>query len=445
MSEWNGKRRVSLFLMATMSAGLIGTFLLPELAADIIVMKNGSQLEGEIVDEKNGLLKVKVNESAIVEVPSIQVAKIIRKPTRFQELSKKKQALKADDVVGRLVLAKWCKKNFLTKESRKLFDEVIIINPENLEARRALGFVKYKGVWTHEKDFYKAKGFVRYRGRWIPKEEAEREKLKLVMKKRIHTLLKYYRRGNKKAVEASEEILSLKPKDIAGPLLLPYLDEKKDSIRKLIAEALGNTGYDAAALPLLEKALNDDAYSVARQAGKSLWRLKNTGTVHEAKKKLVQSLFNRYERVRLRSANIILDIGDTGTVPYLIEALYLRRAKRVTEVQESHGVVRGGNPSRGVFGQYNRPVQTGAGVVRTKEVIKFVYAFNPAARKALRTITKKDFDYDKSEWFEWWKKEGFPKYKKALEKNAEAAKKAKEAAKKAKKKKPMEHGAPKKG
>lgn len=405
--------------------------------ADVLVMKNGSRLEGEIVDQKDGLLKVKVNESAFVEVQATQVVKIIKKATRWQELAKRRAEIKEGDVEALFELSKWCKKKFLTKEARRICEEIIALNPDHLGARAALGYVKSEGKWIQERDFYKSKGYVRYKGRWIPKEEAEREKLKLVLKKRIFTLLKYYRRGSKKAVQASEEILSLEPKDLAGPLLLPYLDEKKDSIRRLIAEALGNTGYDAAALPLLEKALNDDTYSVAVQAGKALWRLDNKGTVTEAKKKLVQSLFHRYERVRLRSANILSEINDPGTIPYLIEALYLRKAKKVTEVQEAHGVVRGGNAARGVFGRYNLPAQQGAGVVRTREVTKLVYAFNPSARKALRAITGKDYDYDKGEWFRWWQKEGRPKLLKELaeKKKAEDAKKAK--------KKPVEDDKPK--
>lgn len=411
-------------------------------SADVLVMKNGSRLEGEIVDQKDGLLKVKVNESAFVEVQAVQVVKIIKKMTRWQELAKRRALIKEGDVEALFELSKWCKKNFLAKDGRRICQEIIALKPDHLGARAVLGYVKSSGQWILEKDFYKAKGYVRYKGRWIPKEEAAREKLKITLKKRIFTLLKYYRRGNKKAVEASEEILTLKPKDLAGPLLLPYLDEKKDSIRRLIAEALGNTGYDAAALPLLEKALNDDTYSVAVQAGKALWRLENKGTVTEAKKKLVQSLFHRYERVRLRAANILREINDQSTVPYLIEALYLRKARKVSEVQESHGVVRGGNQARGVFGRYNLPANQGAGVVRTREVTKLVYAFNPSSRKALRAITGKDFDYDKAEWFRWWQKEGRPKLLKELAKK----KKARDAAKKTDKKpakKPVEDDKPK--
>ncbi|MDF1661280.1 MAG: hypothetical protein P1V97_05885, partial [Planctomycetota bacterium] len=232
-------------------------------SADVLVMKNGSRLEGEIVDQKDGLLKVKVNESAFVEVQAIQVVKIIKKPTRWQVLAQRRAQIKKGDVEALFELSKWCKKNFLAKDSRRICEEIIALNPDHLGARAVLGYVRSSGQWILEKDFYKAKGYVRYKGRWIPREEADREKLKITLKKRIFTLLKYYRRGNKKAVEASEEILGLEPKELAGTLLLPYLDEKKDSIRRLIAEALGNTGYDAAALPLLEKALNDDTYSVA--------------------------------------------------------------------------------------------------------------------------------------------------------------------------------------
>jgi hypothetical protein len=408
-------------LSTAMSVSLIFFSASPSALADVIHMKDGSKLEGEIVDEKDGMLKVKVNDSAIVEVPARQVKKIIHKATRFQELSRKRAVLGVKDVEGRVALSRWCRKNFLNKASRQLLLEIIEIDPDHIGARSSLGFVKHEGQWVEERDFYKAKGFVKYRGRWIPKEEADRAKLKGTMKKRIHTLLKYYRRGHKKAVEASQELLNLKPKDIAGPLLMPYLQEKKDSIRRLVAEALGNTGYDAAALALLEKALNDSNYSVASQAGKSLWRLDNKGTVGEAKKKLVQSLFHKYERVRLRSGNIIQDINDQATIPYLIEALYLRKAKRVTEVQQSHGIVRAGNPSRGLFGRYNLPVKQGTRAVRTREVTKLVYAFNPAARKALRKISGKDFDYDKAEWFKWWSKEGEPEYRRALAKKKAAA------------------------
>lgn len=374
--------------------------------ADIIILRDGSRLEGEIIGEEDGKLKVRVRRAAVVEVPAKDVKKIERKLTKWQELDQRRKKLGGKDTAGRMALAKWCKKNFLTKQARALYEEVIKIDPNHVVARAALGYVKHEGQWILEADFYKAQGFVKHKGQWISKDEADRLKAQSQLKKRIKALIRLYRRGDRRALEAEKELLSLKPGEVVGPLLLPYLEERRESVRKLVIRALGESKYDGAAIPLLEIVHKAKRRLLAELAGKALWHLGDSGKVKDARTRLVQSLFNKSEGTRLRAANVLQAINDPQTIPYLIEALYLKRYKRVNKVEENHGVTRSGQRSRGAYGQYNLPLASGAGVQRSRQVLESVYVFNPSARRALSEMTGRDYDYDKAEWFAWWKKNG---------------------------------------
>jgi hypothetical protein len=96
-------------------------------------------------------------------------------------------------------------------------------------------------------------------------------------------------------------------------------------------------------------------------------------------------------------------------VPYLIEALYLRTVRTVeVPEEETQTVVRGAlgeTPCQGLFGGYHQPVM---GVtfhemtLRTEEV--FISSHHSLA--ALKQITGKNFEFLKSDWYQWWVKEG---------------------------------------
>jgi hypothetical protein len=139
----------------------------------------------------------------------------------------------------------------------------------------------------------------------------------------------------------------------------------------------------------------------------SAWQLEDNAL----RTQLVQSLYHSKTIVRDRAAEALGYIEDPEVVPYLIEALYLVGQKTV-EVQTEHPVTRGlgGVSVQGNFGGYW--VQMGEVELQTRNV----YIYSKKVLSALKRITKKDYDFSKKDWFDWWEKEG---KKKLLEKKPE--------------------------
>ena len=151
--------------------------------ADIIHLKNGRQLEGQILSEEGGKLKVKT-VAGVVEIARADVARIEVKKTPAQEYGERLAALAPDDAEGYYQLALYCRENGLKKEEKELYAKVLGIDGQHAGANAAVGNVEYEGEWMTpaERDRRKgsaddaemrAKGFVQYEGRWVTPEEKE--------------------------------------------------------------------------------------------------------------------------------------------------------------------------------------------------------------------------------------------------------------------------------
>jgi len=371
-------------------------------SADVIHMKDGSSFEGQIVDDDGAELTVRVSAAATVKIPKKDVARIESKETRSQELSRRRKALAKGDAEAHYALALWCRKAGLSKDARKLLLELVAFSPDHASARRLLGQVRHDGRWINEADFYKARGFVRFKGRWVPKEEAAEAKLAASLKKKIAGAVRLYRKGDRRAIQAEETLLSLDHPKISGALLIRYLVDRRSALRALICTALGKLAYKQAASALYVLAMKDGSERVASAAAKALWKLGTT----KQQTKVVQSLFAKSSKRRIRAANLLEAIADPKTIPYLIEALHLKAIKMVEQVQEEHGISRSGRRVAGTYGRYNLPITGGISVQRSAKVPTLTFLFNPGARRALQKMTGKDYDYDKPGWFDWWKKAG---------------------------------------
>ena len=174
----------------------------PALLADVIVLKSGEKLEGKIISETATSLRIET-PFGTTDVERTRVAKIERGQTPKDKYTERKAALKAGDVAGRWELALFCKENKLTKEWKKLLEEILAIDPQHDQANREVGRIQYDGKWFTKEALEKykdeerkkmeaagmvlhdgrwmteaeamtAKGFVQLEGKWVSKEEVER-------------------------------------------------------------------------------------------------------------------------------------------------------------------------------------------------------------------------------------------------------------------------------
>jgi hypothetical protein len=155
--------------------------LAPVALADIIELKGGGTVEGEILSESAESVLIKTRYGKM-DIPRARIAKITRSKSVRQEYEDRLLALKADDAEGHFQLALWAKSQGLRKESSALVEKAAEIDPMHAGANEALGRVLFEGRYVtpeeresilrgREDDEMGKRGLVRYKDRWVTPEE----------------------------------------------------------------------------------------------------------------------------------------------------------------------------------------------------------------------------------------------------------------------------------
>jgi hypothetical protein len=139
--------------------------------ADEVVLKNGSAFSGIVREE---------GERVVIEMDygSMTFKKVdVRSISRNGEdvLSQYQQkARTATDVKSMMELAAWAKDKGLSGRATELYRKVLLLDADQAEARKALGYEKVNGLWLTGDDLMTARGYVKIGGRWMLKDTAER-------------------------------------------------------------------------------------------------------------------------------------------------------------------------------------------------------------------------------------------------------------------------------
>ena len=79
-----------------------------------------------------------------------------------------------DTVEGQWALAEWCREHALSAAVREPhLRRVIELDPNHVQARRALGYVPIDGQWTRPKDLMESRGLKPYHGQYLTPQEIE--------------------------------------------------------------------------------------------------------------------------------------------------------------------------------------------------------------------------------------------------------------------------------
>ena len=180
-----GATSVSLRKLAIIAAALSAIFLLTPVQADIVVLRNGHRLEGRVVDDGESV--VVHTRFGTVKLDRANVERIIPSKTaldehheRVAELQKKITGEKLDGPAqGKLwyELAQWCQEKDLERAREDMLRRSIAADPDQSQARQALGFIRHQGAWITGAERHQALGLVKYKDRWVTPEarnEAER-------------------------------------------------------------------------------------------------------------------------------------------------------------------------------------------------------------------------------------------------------------------------------
>jgi len=107
------------------------------------------------------------------ETPAIGAAPPAESPAQVSWRQRSAQ-VKDGDAEGWYRLSQWAGTQSLAAESRQALEKVIAVNPEHIQARKALGHEKIKDQWLTGDALYLAKGWTRHLGRWLSPADLQR-------------------------------------------------------------------------------------------------------------------------------------------------------------------------------------------------------------------------------------------------------------------------------
>lgn len=150
--------------------------------ADIVVLKDGRRIEGEIARENAQEVAVKTGLGELV-FPRAQVVEIVRKKTPRAEYAEREAlARTAEDFFQ---LGEWAREQKLAALAKKAWKRAVELDGDHAAARERLGFVRHEGEWLTEEQraarvresdaaAKRAAGLVEHEGRWITSEDKAR-------------------------------------------------------------------------------------------------------------------------------------------------------------------------------------------------------------------------------------------------------------------------------
>jgi hypothetical protein len=162
---------------------LATAFLLAAVAssalADEVVLRNGHKVVG-IQKEENDRIIVETGYGT-VSFPREEVVSVTKGdtamhawPIRYAEIEK------SQDAADFTKLAAWARENRMPRYVDGLMKRALELDPNNAQAREALGFVQHKGAWVTRAELRKEQGLVQEGGRWVtPLEKALSERRRL--------------------------------------------------------------------------------------------------------------------------------------------------------------------------------------------------------------------------------------------------------------------------
>jgi tetratricopeptide (TPR) repeat protein len=111
--------------------------------ADTIILTNGDRIEGKILEEGDQAVRIQTKYGP-VDLPRRSIRRIVREGPAQAEYQQKAAELAKEHVE----LAQWCAQKGLEEEAKKHYEMALRFDPDNADARKALGFVKKGDEWV---------------------------------------------------------------------------------------------------------------------------------------------------------------------------------------------------------------------------------------------------------------------------------------------------------
>jgi len=314
------------------AAGIVALATCGGASAEVFLLTGGGRLEGEILNPDQLPRKtytIRTSLGVEIMLPAAEVKKVLR--PRPEEIEyEKTRARYPDTVEGQWELAEWCRQRRLFTRRKTHLQRVIELDPDHVQARRALGYTQVGSEWKTQEQRMLEQGYVRYKGRWLLPQQVElieRERQEDLAEGEWKQKLKLWRDwlGTEKTRVAERNILEIDDPFAVKALADGLEDDGRDQARLLFVRALARIGTPAAMRVLALQAMSDPVEEVRLTCLDYLKAKNDPGAVTYFIGRL-QSKSNAEVRWAARA---LRHMGDPSAIGPLIEALITTHKEKI--------------------------------------------------------------------------------------------------------------------
>lgn len=396
------------------AAALCAALLVSPGFADIFRLRNGGIVEGQLVKQDGESYRVRTPVGTVV-LPRDSVEAVEKAPSVFDEYDARVAKLEPS-AAANVALAKWCQGQNLKAEAKRHYQAALKLDPEDAEARTALGYVKVGAVWVRSTSRKPAASQPADNDPQAPEQVDEAklaEEIQRTWQKRIRAI-------RQQQLESSIERLAEQGRaiieEIDDPLaILPLsreLSVGKPSTRALLVEMLARFPQDEATMNLAMIALLDPLDGIRRDALTALAKRDDDRACAIFR----QALTSQHEDLIRRGAFALGVLKSRNSIPDLIPALrvdvlrwvrpepqfYLGMNRVFNAPVTAYPVVAAGVVAyRPQIGVLPSGASLGAGPTAAPR-LQQVTVFRTEVQEALKQITGQNFGFDAAAWRRWY-------------------------------------------
>jgi hypothetical protein len=386
--------RASIF-GASLAVGMVlGAAAVP-VRAEVFVLSTGGRVEGDLLNPDEvprRSYEILAGSGARITLDARQVAEVLHVRPEVQEYERIRPNY-PDTIAAQWALAEWCRERSLLDQRDVHLERIIELDPDHVEARRALGYGQIGGQWMRQDEVMAQRGYVRYQGRWRTQQEIdllEERRARELVEKEWYQKLKRWRGwlGTDRDLQARQHIAAIDDPHAVPALAAGLKQDTFVPARLLYIERLGRIGSTAAGLALAESAIDDAIDEVRLSCLDQLQKRK----CPEAVAYFVGKLKSKDNRVVNRAGLALGRMGDSSAVAPLIDALVTTHRYRI--VTGNPGSISTTFPTGGTGG--GGLAMGGGPTIVTRQLT------NQAVLDALVALSGTNFNYNQQAWRAWY-------------------------------------------
>ncbi len=219
---------------------LIAILASSPLAADIVHLRSGQQIEGKVRKNlSDGTYTIETSRGRVVK-PIDDVLRVEKAPLPATVFDERFADVARGDLDALAELVTFCREKRLLPRKKKVSRLILEIDPHHEMARKELGYIVFENEWILEKELRKKRtelGLVKYHGEWMSPEEKRRRVLD-AEREEIDGLFISVRSDNKIVLEYAIRKLMAYDGPHACELFTSYLGDADEHVRLVATSCL---------------------------------------------------------------------------------------------------------------------------------------------------------------------------------------------------------------